>query len=212
MVLHTLARMQLDVQQCDEADRTESLDKVEKLAKALFLRGSFDEAIEKADRAAVLFETLEEGEGKAAALITKSTVNLFYGSGKWDAAAKAAKEAAGLLKKLEGKPSAMQREADAQLLMCAAYIPAGKTDDALTAARAALGLAEALGGSHKLAVTIRALTFTLASTGNVEESLQRFDQALGAIEGSNDPKLKATLMMVGSMAHRVKFTATKTQT
>lgn len=232
--LHTLARLHFDVQKFDETERNESLDQTEKLAgealeifkatgnkkgeasvtvtisKSYFLRGQFDEAIEKADKATSLFAEADDRNGQAAALITKSIVNLFWGAGKWDAAAKAAKEAVALCKKVT-KPSAQHREADAWLMICAACLPMSKTDEALTAAKSALSLMETLGGNHKLAIAMRALAFAHVMAGNIEEALQKFDEALGLVGALDDKSLKATLLVTGGIAHRVKFTAAKNQ-
>mmetsp|Transcript_12535 Transcript_12535/g.39229 ORF Transcript_12535/g.39229 Transcript_12535/m.39229 type:complete len:673 (-) Transcript_12535:137-2155(-) len=232
--LHTLARLHFDVKKSTDDERTESIEQAEKvatealdafksvsntkgeasvtntLAKVLFAKGNFDDAVEHADKALRLFAEAEERNGQAAALITKSIIHLFWGAGKWDQAAKFAKEAVALCKKVT-KPSAQHREADAWLMICAATIPMSKTSDALEAAKAALSLMETLGGDHKLTLALRALAFTQAVAGNIDEAMAKFGQAIALSQNLADKHLKATLLVTGAIVHRAKIAGAKAQ-
>merc|ERR1719419_1675915 len=79
-----------------------------------------------------------------------------------------------------------------------------KADEALEAARSALGLMETLGGNYKLALALRAMAFTQAVVGNTEEAISRFQQAQDLSETIGDKQLQASVQLAGSLVHRVK--------
>jgi len=228
--LHTLARLYLDSKKTDETEKTEALeqslkvatealelfkglsDKVGQgavsntIAKVQFTSGLFDEAQETAEKAAMFFQDAGDKNGQAAALLTRSLINLFWGAGNWNEAAKLAKQAVDLCKQVT-KPSAQCREADAWLMVCAASIPLSKADEALTAAKNALALMETMGGDYKLILALRALAFAQAVTGSVDDAVATYDRARAVIDGMpwQDTQLKATMAVTGTVVHRVKL-------
>lgn len=230
--LHAMARLHLDSKKVDETEKTEALNESLKeatealelfkglsdklgqgsvsntMAKVQFSMGQFDEAQETAEKAYMLFQDAGDKVGQAAALLTRSLINLFWGSGNWEEATKLAKQAIDLCKEVT-QPAAQQREADAWLMVCAAAIPMLKGDEALSAARNAVSLIETIGGDYKLVVALRALAFAQAVTGNIDDASSTYDRARGITGAIQDKHLKATLSLTGSMVNRVKLWGAK---
>mmetsp|Transcript_47809 Transcript_47809/g.138215 ORF Transcript_47809/g.138215 Transcript_47809/m.138215 type:complete len:668 (+) Transcript_47809:78-2081(+) len=226
--LHTLSRLHLDSKKVDEAEKTEALEQSLKvatealelfkgmsdkngqaavsntMAKVQFASGMFDEAQESSEKAYMLFQDVGDKNGQASALLSRSLLNLFWGAGNWEEAGKLAKQAIDLCKEVT-KPSAQHREADAWLMVCAASIPLLKGPEALSAAKNALTLMETLGGDYKLVLALRALAFTQAVTGNVDEAMSHFDRAKTLAGAIQDKYLNATVAITGSVVQRVKM-------